>query len=91
MAKILDRFKKDAEKGARLSVIEDLFYDFHRKRHQVYWANFVRGIFFGLGSALGATVLIAFLAALLSIFTDIPGGVGDFVEQVIDAMNQPRS
>ena len=91
MHKILKRLKKDNEQGARKAVIEDLFYDFHRNRHQVYWFNFVRGIFFGFGSVIGATLLIGLVAALLGIFTDVPGGVGDFVQKVIDAMNQPRS
>jgi len=91
MHKILKRLKKDNEQGARKAVIEDLFYDFHRNRHQVYWFNFIRGIFFGFGSVIGATLLIGLVAALLGIFTDVPGGVGDFVQKVIDAMNQPRS
>lgn len=88
--KVVDRVKKDNENGARMAVIEDLFNDFHRNRHQVYFFNFVRGIFFGLGSALGATVVLALLIGLLSVFTDIPGGIGDFVQQIIDAMNRPR-
>lgn len=88
--KFFKRLKDDSEKGARVGVIEDLFYDFHRRRHQVYAMNFIRGIFFGLGSALGATVLLGLLAALLGIFTDVPGGIGDFVKKVIDAMNSPR-
>lgn len=91
MHKILKRLKKDNEQGARKAVIEDLFYDFHRNRHQVYLTNFVRGVFFGFGSVIGATLLIGLVAALLGIFTDVPGGVGDFVQKVIDAMNKPQS
>ena len=90
MHKLIKRVKKDNENAARTAVIEDLFYDFHRNRHQVYLTNFVRGIFFGFGSVIGATLVIGLLATLLSIFTDIPGGIGDFVQKVIDAMNRPR-
>lgn len=90
MHKIIKRLKKDNENGARKAVIEDLFYDFNRNRHQVYVTNFVRGVFFGFGSVIGATFLIAIVAALLGVFTDVPGGVGDFVQKVIDAMNRPR-
>ena len=88
--RITKRVKKDNENGARQSVIEDLFYDFHRNRHQVYLMNFIRGIFFGLGSALGATVVIALIVWLLSLFTDIPGGIGDFIQGIINEVNQPR-
>lgn len=89
--KVTSKVKKDNENGARVAVIEDLFYDFHRNRRQVYLMNFVRGIFFGFGSVLGATVLIALALGLLNLFTDVPGGIGDFIQRIIDAVNQPRS
>jgi len=89
--KVVSRVKKDNENGARTAVLEDLFYDFNRNRHQVYVMNFVRGIFFGLGSAIGATVVIALLVALLNFFTDLPGGIGGFIQSIIDAMNRPRT
>jgi len=89
--KVVNRVKKDNESGARTAVLEDLFYDFNRNRHQVYVMNFVRGIFFGLGSAIGATVVIALLVALLNFFTDLPGGIGGFIQSIIDAMNRPRT
>ena len=89
--KVAGRIKKDNEKGARTAILEDLFYDFNRYRHQVYIMNFVRGIFFGVGSALGATVVIGLLVALLNFFTDLPGGIGGFIQSIIDAMNRPRS
>lgn len=89
--KVTGRVKKDNENGARKAVIEDLFYDFHRDRHQVYMMNFIRGIFFGFGSVLGATVVIALVLGLLNLFTDVPGGIGDFIQRIIDAVNQPRT
>jgi len=73
MKKAAEKLKKDNERGARESLIEDLFYDFNRNRVQVYKMNFVRGIFFGLGSVLGGTVLVALLAWVLSFFIHIPG------------------
>ena len=88
--KIGNRIKKDNENGARKSVIEDLFYDFNRSRKQVYLMNFVRGLFFGLGSALGATLVIGLILWLLNFFTDVPGGIGDFIQQIIDAVNRPK-
>ncbi|MDB5165897.1 MAG: hypothetical protein JWM00_787 [Candidatus Saccharibacteria bacterium] len=89
--KVTGRIKKDNENGARTAVIEDLFYDFHRNRHQVYMMNLIRGIFFGFGSVLGATVVIALVVGLLNLFTDVPGGIGDFIQRIVDAVNQPRS
>lgn len=85
--KVAEKIKSDNERGARQAVIEDLFYDFHRSRAQIYWMNFVRGIFFGLGSVLGGTVLIALLIWLLSFAVDWPW-VGDTVEQVQDSLQQ---
>ena len=75
------------ERGARESVLEDLFYDFNRSRTQIYWMNFVRGMFFGVGSVIGATILVAFAVSILGNFTDIPGGIGDFIKSIIDRVD----
>lgn len=88
-SKAAEKVKADNERGARQSLIEDLFYDFHRSRVQIYWMNFVRGIFFGLGSVLGGTVLIALLIWLLSFAVEWPW-VGDAVEQVQDSLQQDK-
>jgi len=61
MAKINDKKVDNAEQDARRALIEDLFFDFNRNRSQVYKMNFIRGIFFGLGTVLGGTVLVAFM------------------------------
>lgn len=79
--KVVNKVKEDNERGAREDFLENLFHDFHRNRAQVYQMNFVRGIFFGLGSVLGGTVLIALLAWILSLFVNIPG-IGGPIEQV---------
>jgi hypothetical protein len=73
MKKIAEKIKTDNERGARENFMEDLFYDFHRSRVQVYKMNFVRGIFFGFGSVLGGTVVIALLAWALGFFAQVPG------------------
>jgi hypothetical protein len=88
MSKIVKRINTDNENGARRAVIEDLFFDFNRSRHNIYWMNFVRGIFFGVGSVLGGTVVIALIIWLLSFLVDIPGGVGDFVKYVVDVVQK---
>jgi len=75
------------ERGARLALLEQLFYDFNQKRTRVYYINFFRGVFFGVGSVVGATVVIGLVLSILSYFTDIPGGIGDFIKSIIDSVN----
>jgi hypothetical protein len=88
MSKIVKRIQTDNENGSRRALIEDLFYDFNRKRSEVYLLNFVRGIFFGFGSVLGGTLLIAVIIWLLSLLADIPGGVGDFIQYIVDTVQK---
>lgn len=76
------------EKGARESVLEDLFNDFNRNRFTIYKFNFVRGIFFGFGSVLGATVLVALVVWLLNVTGQLIPGVAGFVDGVVDVMQK---
>ncbi len=69
--KVVDTAKAKREQSARYRLLEELFNDFNRSRSEVYRLNFIRGIIFGLGSALGGTVVIALIVWLLSLFTDI--------------------
>jgi len=86
--KALTKVKTDQENGSRKAILEDLFYDFHRSRRQVYFMNFTRGIFFGVGSILGGTVIIALIVWILSLLVDIPGGIGDFIQNIINTVQQ---
>jgi uncharacterized membrane protein YczE len=78
--KAITKVKHDNENGARKGILEDLFYDFNRSRVQVYKMNFFRGIFFGLGSVLGGTIVVALLAGILSLFVHLPG-IGNSIQQ----------
>jgi hypothetical protein len=69
---VAKKVKEDNERGSRQALIEDLFYDFNRSRVEIYKMNFVRGIFFGLGSVIGGTVVIALIAWIMSLFVQIP-------------------
>ena len=72
MKKVASKLKRDQQIGARRAVLEELFNDLYHDRVNVYLMNFMRGIFFGLGSALGATVVLAFVVWVLSFFVNIP-------------------
>ena len=86
MSKITSKIQRDNENGARKAILEDLFYDFNRSRAQVYKMNFIRGLFFGFGSVIGGTVVVAVIIWLLSRFVDLPGGVGNFIQYVVDVV-----
>jgi len=86
--RVANKIKKDNEVGARRAILEDLFYDFHRSRREVYTMNFFRGIFFGVGSLLGGTIVIALIVWILTLLADIPGGIGDFIQYIVDVVQQ---
>lgn len=78
------RFLVQQEKDARRGMLEDLFWDLHRSRQQIYWMNFIRGIFFGVGTVIGGTIVVAIVVTILGVLVDVPGGIGDFVQYIID-------
>ena len=88
--KLKRRLRDDNERGAREAMLEELFNDFNRSRFTVYKFNFFRGIFFGLGSVLGGTVVLALLVWLLNLTGHLIPGVADFVNSVVDVMQKPR-
>lgn len=81
--------KKDAS-GASQAVFEEFFQDYHRRRKQVYIMNFVRGVWFGLGSVIGGTLVLAAIFWLLSLFQQIPF-LTDFVETILRSIENARS
>ena len=87
--KVSNRIKEDNERGARQNLIEELFFDFNRSKTQVFLINFQRGIFFGIGSVIGGALVIVLSAFLLTGFANIlPGAIGDFIQAILDAMEQ---
>lgn len=81
--KIAKTIRSASELGARKQLIEELFYDFNRNRFQVYWMNFTRGIFFGLGTLIGGTVIVAFLIWILSQMAHWFPSIGAYLNQII--------
>lgn len=68
--------------SVRDEVLTDIFEDLYRKRARIYRMNFVRGILFGLGSALGGTVVLAIIAWLLSKVVNW-SGAAQYIQQLI--------
>lgn len=63
---------------------------YFRYESSVFWVmiwSLMRGLFFGLGSALGATILLAFVVRMLGSIDFIPI-LGDWAQQVIEEINQ---
>lgn len=86
----VESYARGEQMGARRALLEELFNDFYEDRRNIYLMNFVRGIFFGLGTFLGGTIIIAGLIWALNIFTDIPG-LGDAAQKAQDSLQQPTS
>jgi len=60
------------ERDAKKVVLEEIFNDLYNDRRRIYKLNFVRGIVFGAGSALGGTLVLALVVWLLSLFVSLP-------------------
>lgn len=88
--KATERIKKDNERGARQGLIEELFYDFHRSRVQVYWMNFVRGVCFGFGTFLGGTILVTIVLWALAQFAGWFPFAGDNINQITNSIQQTK-
>lgn len=88
--KVQRKVRDDNERGAREAVLEELFNDFNRSRFTIYKFNFFRGIFFGLGSVLGATVVLAIVIWLLNLTGNLIPGIADFLNQIVEVMQSGR-
>jgi len=87
--KLTQKINADNENGARHQLVEELFYDFNKSKAQVYWLNFTRGIFFGFGTILGGTVLVALLVWLLGQFVGFPV-VGEYIKHLVEAIQHTK-
>ena len=58
-----------------------------RKKRDIIFRNFLGGLAWGLGSVIGATVIVAILVGLLSAIDFIPF-VGNFIEDIVEVVNK---
>ena len=80
-------FKKDQEVEAGKSLVQDILEDMYANRAKVYQVNFFRGVFFGFGSVLGGTILIAFTVWVLAKLGAVVPFLSDFIQQILDALS----
>ena len=78
------------ERDAKRTVLEEVFNDMYDSRRRIYKVNFFRGIFFGAGSALGGTVILALIVWVLSLFVNAPL-VGDIFKNAQQSIEQTTS
>ena len=62
--------------------LEDMFNSIYSNRRQIYVLNFFRGVFFGLGTFLGGTVVIAILVWFLGQLN------APFIEKLLNAIDK---
>ncbi len=67
----------------RLAETVEDFHSYLQSPWRLIWLNFVGGIFRGLGTAIGATVVFAILLWILASLVDVPL-IGDYVMTVQD-------
>ncbi len=75
--KLLDKKTEDQKKVSEnradvARALEVLFAKDYISRRVLYRENFLRGIFFGFGSLIGATIFVTFLIWFLALFDSVP-------------------
>lgn len=88
LRKIREKKLKNDELTAEEQVLEDLFYDLYRNRGSVYKMNFFRGIFFGLGTFLGGTVIVALVIFLLTWISSLLPANLSIIDWLLDVLKR---
>lgn len=92
MNKLTDKLKdvtagvqQKQEVSARRTLLEELFQDYYQQRRKLYQMNFIRGVFFGFGSVLGGTVVVALVVWLLTILIGLPVA-GEYIQNLRNSL-----
>lgn len=88
LRKIREKKLKNDELTAEEQMLEDLFYDLYRNRGSVYKVNFFRGIFFGLGTFLGGTVIVALVIFLLTWISSLLPANLSIIDWLLDVLKR---
>lgn len=87
MAKQKETHKQpNIDTKAAVQALEYLLAAGYVSKRKLYLENFLRGIFFSVGSILGATIVVGLLLWLLSLLSDVPF-VGNIIENVQRTIN----
>jgi hypothetical protein len=70
-------------------MLENIYESGYIDRNQAYKTSFIKGLVSGLGGVLGATILIALLLWILTLFKQVPL-VGPFLEKVRTTVQSER-
>ncbi len=70
--------------------LEVLFASSYIDTKRLHWENFIRGMFFGAGGVIGASVLIAILVWFLSLFDTVPL-IGPLFDNTKNTIEQSQS
>lgn len=77
----------DIDEKAAVQALEYLLAAGYVSKKRLYFNNFVRGIFFSVGTIVGATIVVALVIWLLSVFDGLPV-IGDFFRKISDTISQ---
>jgi hypothetical protein len=69
--------------------LEVLFATDYVDKKKLYTQNFLRGLFFGFGSLVGATLVITLLIWILSLFDSIPV-IGPYIEDTKQTIKEEK-
>lgn len=61
----------------------------YSKKSRLIIANFFRGLFFGLGTTIGVSIVLALLVYVLTVFRDLPF-IGNIFERVEQRLEEAR-
>jgi len=80
----------DIDTKAAVQALEYLLAAGYVSKKKLYKENFVRGIFFSVGSIIGATLVIATLLWILSLFNQVPfiGNISQNVQNTLNTTQQ---
>jgi len=79
----IQKIKDDQFKNAPQAFLEDLYENYYNRRHEIYIMNLFRGIFFGFGSVIGGTIVVALLLWVLSALQYVP-----FVDGLVEGVQK---
>lgn len=74
--------KEYEQMGRQLDALYDAV---HPDRRALYKAAFIKGVLSGVGGVIGATLVVALLLWLLSLFAELPL-IGNFIETIQDTL-----